>query len=285
MALAATRPAAGSHRLHASPALRERRAWFGALLWCSTALILAFLTLPVLALFVRTSPARLLSSLGSSESLDALRLSLETSVIALAIIVLAGTPAAYLLARRRFPGRDFAITAIELPLVLPPAVAGIALLASLGPRGLVGGALAALHIELVLQTAGVVVALVFVSLPLFLRAAQSAFEGIAPAQLEAAVALGGTRAGVFFRVAMPSARQGLLAGVALAWARALGEFGATLMFAGSFQGITQTAPLAIYDQFATDLPAALALSVVLVIVSFSLLVTIKLLSGRAQPPM
>jgi molybdate transport system permease protein len=178
------------------------------------------------------------------------------------------------------------MTLIELPLVLPPAVAGIGLLASLGPDGLLGRVLAGAHIELVLQTAGVVVALVFVSLPLFLRAAQTAFEGLQPTHLEAGLALGGTRAGVFFHIALPAARPGLLAGTALAWARAVGEFGATLMFAGSFQGVTQTAPLAIYEQFATDLPAALALSAVLVIVSGSLLLTVKLLAtDRDQPPM
>jgi molybdate transport system permease protein len=189
------------------------------------------------------------------------------------------------LATRRFRGHAAVLTLIELPLVLPPAVAGIGLLAALGPSGLLGGALRTLHIALVLQTAGVVVALAFVSAPFYLRQAHAAFAGIERAQLEAAISMGASGAKVFTQVALPIARAALVGGVALAWARALGEFGATLMFAGSFQGITQTAPLAIYDQFATNFSGALALSALLVIVSGSLLLTIKLAVTRSQPPM
>jgi molybdate transport system permease protein len=254
---------------------------FRALLALALALTVTFLVLPVLAIFVHTSPARLLASLGDEQSRDALLLSLRTSATAVAIIVLVGTPAAYLLAMRPFRGRALVLTLVELPLVLPPAVAGIGLLAALGPRGILGGALAGAHIKLVLQTAGVVVALVFVSSPFYLRQAQTAFESVDRTYLEAARSLGAREHAVFLRVAIPTARPGLVSGVALAWGRALGEFGATLMFAGSFQGVTQTAPLAIYDQFATDFPAALALSAVLVIVSAVLLLTIKL--GSSSP--
>jgi len=243
------------------------------------ALTVAFLVLPVLAIFVNTSPERLISSLGEPRSRDALLLSLRTSAIAMAIIVAVGTPAAYLLAVRKFRGQALLTTLVELPLVLPPAVAGIGLLAALGPHGILGGALADAHIQLVLQTAGVVVALTFVASPFYLRQAQTAFQAVDPTYLEAARSLGARESAVFMRVAIPTARPGLVAGLALAWGRALGEFGATLMFAGSFQGITQTAPLAIYDQFASDFPAALALSAVLVIVSAVLLLTIKLGSG------
>jgi molybdate transport system permease protein len=272
------------------PAARARRGsgrrarWFPLILWLSLAIAIAFLVLPVLSIFIKSSPARLLASLSSSESVDALRLSLETSAIALMAIVIVGTPAAYLLATRRFRGHALVLTLLELPLVLPPAVAGIALLASLGPHGLLGGVLARLHIALVFQTAGVVVALAFVAAPFYLRQAHAAFAAIERSHIEAALALGATQVGLLLRIAIPIARSALLAGLSLAWARALGEFGATLMFAGSFQRITQTAPLAIYDQFATDLPAALALSAVLVIVSGALLMTIKL-CGRTQPPM
>src|SRR5438270_3325544 len=181
--------------------------------------------------------------------------------------------------------RADALTLIELPLVLPPAVAGIGLLAALGPQGLLGGLLGDVHVQLVLQTAGVVVALVFVAAPFYVRQAYAGFQGIERRHFEAALALGATKGGVFLRLAVPIARPALLAGLALAWGRALGEFGATLMFAGSFQGITQTVPLAIYDQFASDFPAALALSALLVIVSAALLLTIKLLWPRAQPTM
>jgi len=257
----------------------SRAPWFAIALGSSIALVLAFLVLPVLAIFVKTSPARLLASLGESESTEALKLSLETTAIAVAIIVIIGTPAAFLLATRSFPGKAIVVTLVELPLVLPPVAAGIGLLAALGPHGLLGGALGDAHVQLVFQTAGVVVALMFVAAPFYLRQAQSAFASVDRSYMDASRTLGAGQAQTFVRVAIPMARSGLMAGLALAWGRALGEFGATLMFAGSIQGITQTVPLAIYDRFATDFPSALALSAILVIVSASLLLSVKLLSG------
>ena len=257
----------------------SRAPWFAVVLVVSIALVLAFLVLPVLAIFLNTGPARLLASLGETESTEALKLSLETTAIAVAIIVLVGTPAAFLLATRSFPGKAIVVTLVELPLVLPPVAAGIGLLAALGPHGLLGGALGDAHIRLVFQTAGVVVTLVFVASPFYLRQAQAAFASVDRSYLDASRTLGAGQAQTFLRVAVPMARSGLMAGLALAWGRALGEFGATLMFAGSIQGITQTVPLAIYDRFATDFPSALALSAILVIVSASLLLSVKLLSG------
>jgi molybdate transport system permease protein len=241
-------------------------------LWLALAIALTFLTLPVVAIFVDAGPDALLSSLGDDEVLDALRLSLETSTLAVALLVLVGTPAAYLLATRRFRGRALATTLVELPLVLPPAAAGIGLLAALGPKGILGGA----GPDLVLQTAGVVVALAFVASPFYVRQAQAAFEAVEPSLLEASRTLGRGEATTFLRIAMPVARPGLVAGLALAFGRALGEFGATLMFAGSVRGVTQTAPLAIYERFGTDFTSALALSAVLVAVSLALLLTVKL---------
>jgi molybdate transport system permease protein len=249
---------------------------FSLVLAGSLALALAFLTVPVAAIFLDTSPAALWRSLGEEGALDALRLSLLCSSAALALIVLVGTPAAWLLATRRFRGRAAVITLVELPLVLPPAVAGIGLLAALGPQGVLGGAIGD---RLVLTTAGVVCALTFVSAPFYLRQAQAAFEALDPTWLDASRTLGATEARTFARIAVPAAGPGLLAGVALAWGRALGEFGATLMFAGSFRGITQTVPLAIYERFGTDFTSALALSAVLVGVSAALLASVKLLSG------
>ena len=257
---------------------RARRLWFPALLFAALAVAAAFLVLPVLAIFLQTSPGRLLDSLGDASAREALRLSLVTTAIAIAVVVVVGTPAAYLLSTRRFRGRALLATLLELPLVLPPAVAGIGLLAALGPQGLLGGLLDELGIALVLQTAGVVVALVFVSAPFHLRAAQSAFAAVDRRWLEASRTLGAGEARTFARVAVPAALPGLAAGLALAWGRALGEFGATLMFAGSFRGITQTVPLAIYDRFATDFDGALALSAVLVAVSAALLLSVKLLA-------
>jgi molybdate transport system permease protein len=240
---------------------------------------LLFLTLPVVAIFVDTAPADLLASLGEEGAIEALRLSLQTTVTALAIIIAFGTPAAWLLATRSFPGRTLVVTLIELPLVLPPAVAGIALLATLGPGGILGGFLESAGIRLVFETAGVVVALTFVASPFYIRQAQAAFEAIDPTLLQASRTLGAGEARTFARIALPSARAGLLSGTALAWGRALGEFGATLVFAGSFRGVTQTAPLAIVERFGSDFTSAIALSAVLVVISIAILLSAKYLSA------
>lgn len=256
------------------------RFWFAVLLAVALTVALCFLTLPVVAIFVDTSPGELVSSLGDPVARDALWLSLKTTTISIALIVVVGTPAAYFLATRRFPGRAIAVTLVELPLVLPPAVAGIALLAAVGPSGLLGGAVSASGIQLVLETAGVVVALTFVASPFYVRQAQAAFSSVDRTLVDAARTLGASEARAFARVVIPAAMPSLVAGVALATGRALGEFGATLMFAGSFRGVTQTVPLAIYDRFSTDFPAALALSAVLVAASAALLLSIKLLAGQ-----
>lgn len=243
------------------------------------ALVLAFLTLPLVAIFVDTGPDDLLASLDDPAAVDALVLSLQVTGLALALIVGVGTPAAWLLATRRFRGRALAITLVELPLVVPPAVAGIGLLAALGPNGLFGGALADAGVELVFQTAGVVVALVFVASPFYIRQALAAFGALDPALMEASRTLGASEARTFARVAVPNVMPGLVAGAALAWGRALGEFGATLVFAGSLGGVTQTAPLAIYERFADDFTAALALSAVMIAVSAAILLGVKVAAG------
>lgn len=255
----------------------RRAGPFAFVLVAALTLVLLFLTLPVVAIFVDAAPADLARSLTDPAALDALRLSLVCSAIAVGIIVAVGTPAAYLLATRRFRGRALLVTLVELPLVLPPAVAGIGLLAALGPHGIFGGTLDDAGLQLVLTTAGVVVALTFVAAPFYLRQAQAGFEAVDPTWLDASRTLGAGEARTFAQVAIPAAGPSLVAGLALAWGRALGEFGATLMFAGSFRGITQTVPLAIYERFATDFTGALALSAVLVAISGALLLTVKLL--------
>ncbi|HZG48205.1 MAG TPA: ABC transporter permease [Thermoleophilaceae bacterium] len=252
---------------------------FPALLALALTVALAFLTLPVVAIFVDTPPADLIASLGEENAREALLLSLKTTTISLALILLVGTPAAYLLATRRFRGRSLVVTLVELPLVLPPAVAGIALLAAVGPAGILGGTIEALGVELALETAGVVVALTFVASPFYLRQAQAAFAAVDRSLLDASRTLGASEARGFARVMIPVALPGLVAGTALALGRALGEFGATLMFAGSFEGITQTVPLAIYDRFASDFDSALALSAVLVAASAGILLSVKLVGG------
>jgi len=252
---------------------------FRALLWGALAVALVFLALPLVAIFVEGGPGELLASLGEPGALDALRLSLQATTVALVVIVAVGTPAAWLLATRSFRGRAIAITLVELPLVVPPAVAGIGLLATLGPAGLLGGAIAATGLELVFETAGVVVALTFVASPFYIRQALAAFGALDPALIEASRTLGASEARTFARIAVPNALPGLVAGGALAWGRALGEFGATLVFAGSLSGVTQTAPLAIYERFSDDFTGALALSAVLVAVSAAILLGVKLASG------
>ena len=236
--------------------------------------------MPILAIFVDTGPAELLDSLGDEGSLRGAAAALLCSAVAVAIIVLVGTPAAYLLATRRFRGRAVVVTLVELPLVLPPAVAGIGLLAALGPQGILGG-WPGRRSSSCSRRPGVIVALTFVAAPFYLRQAQAAFEAVDTTLLDASRTLGAGEARTFLRVAIPAAGPGLVAGLALAWGRALGEFGATLMFAGSFRGITQTVPLAIYERFSTDFTGALALSAVLVAVSAALLLSVKLVSGSA----
>lgn len=257
------------------------RSIFGVLALLAATVAVAFLLLPVVAIFTDVSPGRLIEALGEEPAREALWLSLRTTLIAMAIVVAVGTPAAYLLALRRFRGRSLVLTAIELPLVMPPAVAGIALLAALGPSGILGGAVQDAGLELVFETAGVVVALVFVSAPFFLRQAIAAFAAVDPRLLEAARTLGAGPFRTFALVGVPTAQAGLAAGLALAWGRALGEFGATLLFAGSLQGVTETAPLAIFSEFSRPggFTAALALSAVLILLSAAILIAVKLLGA------
>lgn len=251
----------------------RRPAAFPLLPALALALALAFLGLPLLAIPLQTTPGEVVSSLGEETARDALWLSARTTAAALAVTLAVGTPAAWLLATRRFRGRAVVVTLLELPLVLPPAVAGIALLAAIGPSGLAPAGLE-------LDTASVVVALVFVSAPFYLRSAIAGFAAVDRTVLDAARTLGAGEARAFAAVAIPAAAPALVSGAALALGRALGEFGATLIFAGSFQGVSQTVPLAIYERFATDFDAALALSVVLLAVAAGLLLAVKLVAGE-----
>jgi molybdate transport system permease protein len=249
---------------------------FGAALWAATALALAFFVVPIAAIFLRVPPAELVDALGSDVARDALRVTLETTVVAQVVIVVVGTPAAYLIATRRFRGRSVVVTLVELPLVLPPAVAGIALLAAFGRFGLLGGVLSVFGLEIAFTRLAVVLAIVFVAGPFFLRTAIAAFEAVDTVLVDASRTLGAGPARTFVRVALPLASGGLGAGAALAFARGLGEFGATIMFAGSLQGVTQTLSLAVYEQFDVDFDTALAIGAALVVVSAAILLTSKL---------
>ena len=244
----------------------------------AAAVLIAFIGLPILAIFLRVPLSTLLVQLRSPVALDALRISLKTSLVALAFIVVVGTPVAHLLGTRRFPGRTVLVTFLELPLVLPPAVAGIALFAAFGRTGLLGAHLLDYGIRLPFTWVAVVMAQAFVAMPFYVRQAIAAFASVDPQLLAASRTLGKGPTHTFLRVAVPLSRQSLSAGAALAWARALGEFGATALFAGSLQGITQTLPLAIYGEFSgANLNVALAMSALLVAVSFGILITAKLL--------
>jgi molybdate transport system permease protein len=254
------------------------RRGFTAVLVGATALAVAFLLLPIVAIFLRVPPGQLFAQLGNPVARDALLVSLRTNAIAEALILLVGTPAAYFLATRRFRGRSLVITAIELPLVLPPAVAGIALIATFGRFQLLGGTLHALGLEINIGTqAAVVLAILFVASPFYLRQGIAAFEAVDGSLLDAARTLGARPHRVFFRVAVPLALGGLGAGAALAFARGLGEFGATIMFAGSLRGVTQTLPLAIYAEFDLNFDVALAMGALLVLISAAVLLAVKLL--------
>ena len=248
-----------------------RRLPAAAFVFLASFCALGFLALPVVAIFSRVSPARLVGQLGNPVVTDALLVSIRTTLVAQALVLALGTPAAYVLATRRFHGRSLLVTLVELPLVLPPAVAGIGLLAAFGRLGLLGSSLDAFGISLPFTQSAVTVAVAYVASPLYIRQAIAAFEATDPDLAAASRTLGASPLRTFFRVILPLARAGLIAGLALSFARGLGEFGATIMFAGSLQGVTQTVPLAIYAQFDQDFDATLAMSAVLVLFSVALL--------------
>jgi len=237
---------------------------------------LAFLALPIVAIFAHTTPVHLLDQLSNPVVRDAFVVSLKTSAIAQALIILFGTPTAYLLATRRFPGHPIAVTLVELPLVLPPAVAGIGLLAAFGRLGLLGSTFEALGVTLPFTQTAVTIAVAYVASPLYIRQAIAAFEATDPNLTAASRTLGAGPTRTFFRVVLPLARGGLIAGLALSFARGLGEFGATIMFAGSLQRVTQTLPLAIYAEFDRNFDATLAMSGVLVLFSIILLLGLRI---------
>ena len=247
-----------------------------ATLYVAAALVaFVFLLLPIVAIFAHTSPAHLVEQLSNPVVRDAFVVSLKTSLLAQLLIVLFGTPAAHLLATRRFPGHAFAVTLVELPLVLPPAVAGIGLLAAFGHFGLLGSSLDALGISLPFTQSAVTIAVAYVASPLYIRQAIAAFEATDQTLAAASRTLGAGPVRTFFRIVLPLARGGLMAGLALSFARGLGEFGATIMFAGSLQRVTETLPLAIYAEFARNFDATLAMSGVLVLISIVMLVSLR----------
>jgi molybdate transport system permease protein len=255
-----------------------RRRLFDLALGGATVLALTFLLLPLVAIFLRVPLGDLVSQLGSRVAVDALIVTLETNAIAQALILIVGTPTAYFIASRRFRGRALAITLVELPLVLPPAVAGLALLAAFGRLGLLGSTFDVLGVTVSTGTkTAVILAVAYVASPFYIRGAIASFEALDQPLLDASRTLGAGPARTFLRIALPLAANGLGAAAALSFARGIGEFGATIMFAGSLQGVTQTLSLAIYAQFDLDFDVALSLGALLVIVCAAILFTVKLL--------
>lgn len=265
--------------MDSNPYHKQRRDPWERYAWRVLALpLLLFFTVPVVMLFARTSPEQWMAGLRQPQVYQAIGVSLKTTLISLAITILTGTPLAYLLGRQRFRLKRLVDTLIDLPTVLPPSVAGVALLMTLGRRGVLGGPLEALGVQIAFTQAAVVIAQVFISAPFYVRAASLGFAGI-DAEIEQAAQLdGASRWGVFRYIVLPLSEYALISGSMLSWSRALGEFGATILFAGNFPGRTQTMPIAIYLGFEVDLNIALTLSVILVSVSFLSILLVKILA-------
>lgn len=244
------------------------------------ALFLLFVTIPVVSLFLRISPDAFFRSLAEPVVIDALYLSLVTAAISTVIVVIFGTPLALVNARHDYRGRDIVDTLTDLPIVLPPAVAGIALLMAFGRRGVVGQYLDVFGVNIAFTTIAVILAQVFVASPFYIRQAKASFEAVDRLYEDAAKTLGASPWIVALRITIPLAWGGLISGAILSFARALGEFGATIMFAGNFQGRTQTMPLAIYTTMQGDLDASISLAIILVVISFAVIAAVKVVTRR-----
>ena len=268
-----------SGRTDTAPTTRPRRVSrrIPAGLLVPAGIGLAFLVLPLAGLLIRTPWSTLLERLAEPGVLTALRLSLQTATIATIICVLLGVPLAWLLARVDFPGRKLIRALVTVPLVLPPVVGGVALLLVFGRRGLIGSWMdETFGVTLPFTTTGVVVAEAFVAMPFLVIAVEGALRGADTRYEEAAATLGASRWTAFRRVTLPLVAPGIAAGAVLCWARALGEFGATITFAGNYPGITQTMPLAVYMALETaELQNAIVLSLVLLTVSVTILVSLR----------
>lgn len=258
---------------HPASSARGRPPW---MLLLPALLGLAFLVLPLAGLLIRAPWTTLLERLAEPQVLEALRLSLMCATVATAVCLLLGVPLAWLLARVDFPGRRLVRALVTVPLVLPPVVGGVALLLVLGRRGLVGQWLeASFGITLPFTTIGVIVAEAFVAMPFLVISVEGALRAADRRFEEAAATLGASRWTVFRRVTLPLIMPGVVAGAVLCWARALGEFGATITFAGNFPGTTRTMPLAVYLALETEPEAAIVLSLVLLAVSVIILASLR----------
>jgi molybdate transport system permease protein len=246
------------------------------------ALLAGFISLPLLSLVIWTVSEGSWRAMASPVALDALLLSAKTTAVTMTIIFVVGTPAAFVLSRAEFPGKRLVNALVDIPAVLPPSAAGIALLLAFGRMGLLGEHLRFLGIELSFTTAAVVMAELFVATHFYVRQAAVGFAGIDRDVEAAAMVDGASRVKVFSKITIPLALPALVAGAVTAWARALGEFGGTIIFAGSFQGVTQTMPLAIYGTLESDFDAAVALSVLVLGFSFVVILTARYFTRRIE---
>jgi molybdate transport system permease protein len=253
----------------------------GGLAVGALSLLAGFIALPILSLVIWTVSNSAWQEMTSPAAVDALLLSARTTAISMAIILLVGTPAAYVLARYDFPGKRIINTLVDLPAVLPPSAAGIALLLAFGRVGLIGEQLTAFGITISFTTAAVVLAELFVATHFYVRQATVGFGQIERGIEEAALVDGGGPITVFLKVTIPLAFPALVAGAVTAWARALGEFGGTIIFAGNIQGVTQTIPLAIFSELERDFDAAVALSVLVLGFAFVVILTARYLTRKA----
>jgi molybdate transport system permease protein len=249
----------------------------------ASTLLVGLLGLPVAALVLRVPPGQLLERFRDHALLEAFRLSLFTSFAATLAVMLLGLPVAYLLATRTFPGKRLLEVMLELPMVLPPTVAGVGLLLAFGRQGLAGSVLSTLGLSIPFTTLAVVVAQVFVAAPFFVAATRAGLGEVDRRYLDAAATLRSTPSRTLFRVMLPLAFPSLLAGAAMTWARALGEFGATITFAGNMPGVTQTMPLAVYLALQTDLEAAVAMAVLMLALSLGVLLGVRLVTPGLLP--
>ncbi len=256
-----------------APGLPRKRG--AAVLMLASAPMVLFLLLPLVALVLRVSPAHMLENLASPQVAQALGLSITTTAAATVLTVLAGLPTAFLLARHEFPGRGLVSTLLDLPLVLPPAVAGIALLITFGRAGIVGQHLSQAGIQLTFTPVAVVLAQVFVASPFFVKSAVSGLLAVDREVEQSASVDGASPLQVARMITLPLCWPTLLGGAVMTWARALGEFGATIIFAGNMPGRTQTMPLAIYIGFEMNLNVALTLAAILLGASFVVLLLVK----------
>jgi molybdate transport system permease protein len=253
----------------------------GSLFLGSISLVfILFILLPLAAIFVNLSPGAVFMELHNSSVLDAMKVGLATSSLATIMSFAFGVPTAYLLATRDFRGKSLVDALLDLPMVLPPAVAGLALLLAFAPRGLLGPALLHLGIILPGNIFAVVLAQLFVASPFILRSAKTAFENVPRKLVDNARILTPSGVRVFLTVTLPLSMYGVMTGLVMTWARSMGEFGATLMFAGNLPGVTQTMPLAIYMLMAQDPLASNLLSAILVVISFFVLALFKLFDRR-----